>query len=96
LAGVLAWWVPGSRDVINGIAVEPPEQDSDVAILEAVRLVLEKDPFVDASQIRVGVKNALVRLTGLVPSEAEREMAEFDAWYVFGVDMVDNRIEVRI
>jgi len=95
LAGVLAWWVPGNRDVINGIAVEPPEEDSDEAILEAVRLVLEKDPFVDASQIRVGVKHALVRLTGLVPSEAEREMAEFDAWYVFGVDKVDNRIEVR-
>jgi osmotically-inducible protein OsmY len=95
LAGVLAWWVPGSRDVINGIAVEPPEDDSDDAILDAVRLVLEKDPFVDASQIRVGVKNALVRLTGLVPSEAEREMAEFDAWYVFGVDKVDNRIEVH-
>ena len=95
LAGVLAWWVPGSRDVINGIAVEPPEEDSDEAILEAVRLVLEKDPFVDASQIRVGVKHALVRLTGLVPSEAEREMAEFDVWYVFGVDQVDNRIEVR-
>ena len=24
LAGVLAWWVPGSRDVINGIGVTPP------------------------------------------------------------------------
>ena len=95
LAGVLAWWVPGSRDVINGIAVEPPEDDSDDAILEAVRLVLEEDPFVDASQIRVGVKNASVRLTGLVPTEAEREMAEFDAWFVFGVDKVDNRIEVH-
>jgi osmotically-inducible protein OsmY len=95
LAGVLAWWVPGSRDVINGIAVEPPEDDTDEAILEAVRLVLEKDPFVDAGQIRVGVKNALVRLTGVVPSEAEREMAEFDAWYVFGVDKVDNRIDVH-
>jgi osmotically-inducible protein OsmY len=95
LAGVLAWWVPGSRDVINGIAVEPPEDDSDDAILEAVRLVLEKDPFVDASEIRVGVRNALVRLTGLVPSEAERDMAEFDAWYVFGVDRVDNRIEAH-
>ena len=95
LAGVLAWWVPGSRDVINGIAVEPPEDDSDEAILEAVRLVLEKDPFVDASQVRVGVRNALVRLGGAVPSEAEREMAEFDAWYVFGADKVDNRIDVQ-
>jgi osmotically-inducible protein OsmY len=95
LAGVLAWWVPGSRDVINGIAVEPPEDDSEEAILEAVRLVLEKDPFVDAGQLRVGIKNALVRLTGVVPSEAERDMAEFDAWYVFGVDKVDNWIKVR-
>lgn len=95
LAGVLAAWMPGSRDVINGIAVEPPEDDSDEAIPEVVRLVLEKDRFVDASQIRVGVKNALVRLTGVVPSEAERDMAEFDAWYVFGVDKVDNRIEVH-
>jgi osmotically-inducible protein OsmY len=81
--------------LVNGIAVEPPEDDSDDAILEAVRLVLEKDPFVDASQLRVGVKHARVRLTGMVPSDAERDMAEFDAWYVFGVDRVDNRIEVR-
>jgi osmotically-inducible protein OsmY len=95
LAGALAWWVPGGRDVINGIAVEPPEDDSNDATLEAVRLAFEKDPFVDASQIRVEVKNALVRLTGVVPSEAERDMAEFDTWYVFGVDRVDNRIEFR-
>lgn len=31
----------------------------------------------------------------LVPTRAEREMAEFDAWYVLGVDRVVNRIEVR-
>ncbi len=95
LAGVLAWWVPGSRDVINGLVVEPPEEDSDHAIKEAVVLALDKDPFVDASQARVGVRDAVVRLTGLVPSETEREMAEFDAWYVFGVDKVINEIEVR-
>jgi osmotically-inducible protein OsmY len=53
------------------------------------------DPFVDASQIRIGVANAVVTLTGLVPSDSETEMAEFDAWYVFGVDGVVNRIEVR-
>lgn len=96
LAGVLAWWVPGSRDVINGIAVEPPEEDSDDAIAEAVRLVLEKDPFVNAGQIRVGVRKAVVTLMGLVPTESERDMAEFDAWYVFAVDRVVNRIEVRL
>ncbi len=95
LAGVLAWRVPGSRDVINGLGVEPPEDDSDDTIADAVEIVLEKDPFVDAGQIRIGVRGAVVTLTGLVPADSEREMAEFDAWYVFGVDRVVNRIEVR-
>lgn len=95
LAGVLAWWVPGSRDVINGLGVFPPEEDSDDEITDAVRLVLEKDPFVNASQIRVTTRSSVVSLTGLVPKGAEREMAEFDAWYVFGVDNVINEIEVR-
>lgn len=95
LAGVLAWWVPGSRDVVNGIGVTPPEDDSDDEIAEAVTLVLEKDPFVNAAQIRVGVRRSVVTLTGVVPTDAEREMAAHDAWYVFGVDKVVNRIEAR-
>jgi osmotically-inducible protein OsmY len=95
LAGVMAWWVPGVRDVVNGIAVEPPDDDGPYVIAEAVRVILEKDPFVDASQLRVGVRNTVVRLDGLVPTGAEREVAERDAWCTFGVDNVINEIEVR-
>jgi osmotically-inducible protein OsmY len=87
--------VPGVRDVVNGMAVEPPEDDGAIQIEEAVKLALQKDPFVDADQIRVGAHNAVVRLTGLVKSEGMRESAEADAWYVFGVDDVINQIEVR-
>jgi len=94
LAGVLAWWVPGSRDVINGIGVSPPEEDNDAEITEAVRVALEKDPFVNAGQIRVHTVNAEVILDGLVSSKSERDMAEFDAWFVFGVDRVSSRITV--
>jgi osmotically-inducible protein OsmY len=94
LAGVLAWWVPGSRDVVNGIAVEPPEEDAPIQIEEAVRIALDKDPFVDASQIRVGVRHRTVRLTGSVRSNEVREAAEWDAWYVFGVDDIINELEV--
>lgn len=94
LAGALAWWVPGSRDVVNGLGVSPPEADSDAEITDAVRLVLEKDPFVNPGQIRVRTANAAVTLDGLVPTESERDMAEHDAWYVFGVDNVVNRIAV--
>ena len=95
LAGVLAWWVPGSRDVINGIGVTPPEQDSEAAVTDAVLQVLEKDPFVDAESIRVHTRRAVVTLDGTVPREAERKLAEDDAWYVFGVDKVVNRLGVR-
>ncbi|HBK04474.1 MAG TPA: transporter [Acetobacteraceae bacterium] len=92
MAGVLAWWVPGSHDVINGIGVTPPEQDSEAAITDAVLQVLEKDPFVDAESIHVYTRRAVVTLEGTVPREAERKLAEDDAWYVFGVDKVVNRL----
>lgn len=95
LAGVLAWWVPGSRDVINGMEVVPLQEGSDEEIAKAVRLVLEKDPFVNAGRIRVTVKKSVATLEGDAPSVPQKEMAESDAWYVFGVDKVDNRLEVR-
>lgn len=95
LSGVLAWWVPGSRDVINGLGIEPPEQDNDMEITEAVRVTLEKDPLVDASQMSVSTRDGTVTLRGLVPTTEEREAAEFDAWFVFGVDSVLNCIQVH-
>jgi osmotically-inducible protein OsmY len=64
-------------------------------IAEAVRVVLEKDPFVNASQVRVGVLGTTVRLFGLVPSEIEKDAAERDAWCIFAVDKVLNEIQVR-
>ncbi len=96
LAGVLAWWVPGSRDVVNGMAVEPPvAATSDRDLAKLVRYVLEKDRLIKADAIRVEARHAVVTLHGDVPTEAQREMAEFDAWYVFGVDRVENRLRVR-
>jgi osmotically-inducible protein OsmY len=95
LAGVLAWWVPGSRDVINGMEVIPDQPDSDEEIAKAVRIVLKKDPFVNGERIRVAVRQSVVTLEGDAPSAPQKEMAEFDAWYVFGVDKVINCLEVR-
>jgi osmotically-inducible protein OsmY len=95
LAGVLAWWVPGVRDVVNGLEVVPPEEDDDGEISDAVRLALEKDPLVDASQVGVSTHRAVVTLSGVVRCEVERQAAERDAWCVFGVDGVRNEIDVR-
>ena len=95
LAGVLAWWVPGSRDVINGMAVDPPEEDNAEDLLDTVRLVLTKDPFVDADQIRVSIKQSVVTLEGMVINNVQRRAAENDAWFVFGVDKVVNNLKVK-
>jgi len=95
LAGVLAWWVPGSRDVINGMAVEPPEEDNDEELLDTIRLVLEKDPFVNGDQMRISAKHSVITLEGLVINDVQRQMAENDAWYVFGVDKVSNKLQIQ-
>jgi osmotically-inducible protein OsmY len=95
LAGAMAWWAPGVRDVVNGLAVEPPEADSPDALEEAVRLVLEYCLLVDAGQIRVGVRGDVVRLTGLVRSKDMSRLAETVTWSVLGVEEVMNEIEVR-
>lgn len=94
LAGVLAWWIPGTRDVINGLEVSPDQADNDDEITDAIRMVLEKDRFVDASGIRVRTADRAVRLEGIVPNERIREIAERDAWFVLGVSRVDNQLQV--
>jgi osmotically-inducible protein OsmY len=94
LAGVLVWWVPGCRDAINGLGVEPAEEDNDHEIADGLRLALEKDPFVDAGQVHIAVHNSVVTLTGYVPTAGERDVAELDAWFIFGVDKVINHVEV--
>lgn len=94
LAGVLAWWVPGSRDVVNGLELVPPMADNDYELADAVVLVLEKDPFVNASQIRVGCRDYVVTLDGIVPNAKEKEIAEADVWYLFQVNRVINRLQV--
>ena len=92
LAELLAWWVPGTRDVVNGIEVKPYEDDSDDEITDAVRMALEKDRLVTHDSIKVSTSNSVVTLEGIVPNRRQAEMAEADAWYIFGVDGVVNHL----
>jgi len=95
LAGVLAWWSGGCRCVIHEIVVAPAETDRDDEVTEALQLVLETDPFVDASRIRVRTEGRVVTLDGYVTNEGTRRQAERDAWYVQGVEDVVNRITLQ-
>jgi osmotically-inducible protein OsmY len=96
IAGVLAWWSPGCRDVINALDIHPPEEDSDDEVVDALRLVWEMDPMIpDPGELRASSSNYEVTLEGVARTEGQRRQAERDAWYVFGVDSVLNRIVVE-
>jgi osmotically-inducible protein OsmY len=95
LAEVIAWWVPGSRDVDNRLHVHPPERETDDEITDVVRLVLDKDPSLDATQIRVTTRDREITLEGVVHSAEIRHIAAEDCWYIPGVHAVHNRIQVR-
>ena len=95
MAGLLAWWVPGTRDVVNGLEVVPPEEDNDDEITDAVRLALEKDPLVDAAEVTVSTRGGIVMLSGVVRSEVQARAAERDAWCIFGVDGVTTKLQAR-
>jgi len=92
LAGLLAWWVAGSTDVVNDLAVQPAEEDNDGEILDAVEMALEKDHAVDTSDITLGCKDAVVTLSGGIPSGRQKFLAESDAWYIDGVRGVINEL----
>lgn len=94
LAEVLAWWSAGCSDVDNRLYVSPPEQDSDAAVTDAVRLVLERDPRVDAAHLAIRTIDRVVMLIGILPDEEQKQMTECNAWYVAGVHDVDSRIRV--
>jgi osmotically-inducible protein OsmY len=95
LAGVLAWWARGRRDVINALDVMPPEADGDAELADALRLVLEVDPMVDPDRLLLSCRAGVVTLQGWVRSRDEQRRVELDAWYVDTVADVLNRLEIR-
>lgn len=93
-AGVLAWWTPGRRDVVNSLEVKPAYEDTDDEVTEVLGLVLEADPMLDAAQIRMNCKDRTVILEGSVPTEQQKQRAELDAWSLFGIRQVINQLIV--
>lgn len=93
LAEVLCWWIPGCRRVDNRLAVSPDQADSDNLLTDAVRIVLDKEPLVDAQQLRLATAAGIVELEGLLPSEEARGVVLRDTWAVPGVWDVVNHIQ---
>lgn len=93
-AGALAWWTPGRSDVINALEVRPAYEDRDDEVAEVMHLVLEADPELDSDFIRTNCNDKVVILEGSVPNEQQKRRAELDAWSLFAIRGVVNRLQV--
>lgn len=70
-------------------------EENDNEISDAVRMVLEKDPFLNADQIRINTLNFTVILEGRVQTETQKELAESDVRHTVGVEKVINCLTVQ-
>jgi len=94
LMGLSAWWVPGVVDVDNRVEVIPAHTGNDGDLVDIIRVAFEKDVLIDPNTIGITARGPVVTLMGSVRSEEERLAAEHDAYYIWGVDEVINRIDV--
>ena len=95
LAEVIAWWTGACALVSNELEIVPPEEDSDDELNDAVLMTLEKDPLIDAGQLRIGTAAGIVHVEGLTFSPEQHESVLEDVWLVPGVDDLVDRIETQ-
>jgi len=91
--------MPGVKDVVDSISVEPVSQFDDGIRLRAARAiyrdpVLSKYAMDPAHPIRIIVTNGHVTLYGSVESTMDKQVAGMRAGQVFGAFSVENKLEV--
>ena len=92
--------MPGVKDVIDNVSVEPVSQFDDNLRLRAERVIyrdsaLSKYAIDPARPIRIIVDNGHVTLYGSVDSKMDKEVAGIRANQLFGAFTVDNKLQVE-
>ena len=92
--------MPGVKDVIDNVSVEPVSQFDDGLRLRAMR-ALYRDPVLSkyamdpARPIRIIVANGHVTLYGSVDSKMDKDVAGLRANQLFGAFSVENKLQVE-
>ena len=92
--------MPGVKDVIDNISIEPVSQFDDGLRLRAMRIiygdsVLSKYSLDPGRPIRIIVDNGHLTLYGSVDSKMDKEVAGLRANSLFGAFTVDNKLQVE-
>jgi hyperosmotically inducible periplasmic protein len=91
--------LPGVRDVIDKISIEPVSNFDDALRLRTARViygdsVASKYAIDPARPIRIIVTNGHITLYGAVDSAMDKQIAGIRAHQIPGVFSVDNKLEV--
>lgn len=86
--------VENNIEVENRVIVRPDISVKDDAVAQRIRYALERDPYVDATQVKINVNNGIVQLKGTVPSNFLKNKAEDIANNTIGVLGVTNNLHV--
>ena len=92
--------MPGVKDVVENISIEPVSQFDDGLRLRALRAiyrdsVLSKYATDPARPIRIIVANGHVTLYGSVDSKMDKDVAGMRANQLFGAFTVENKLQVE-
>ena len=92
--------MPGVKDVVSNISVEPTSLFDDGLRIRAARViyrdsVLSKYALDPARPIRIIVENGHVTLYGSVDSTLDKQVAGIRANQLFGAFTVDNKLQVE-
>ena len=92
--------MPGVKDVIDNISIEPVSQFDDGLRLRALRViygdtVLSRYAIDPARPIRIIVDNGHLTLYGSVDNKMDKEVAGIRANQLFGAFSVDNKLQVE-
>jgi hyperosmotically inducible periplasmic protein len=92
--------MPGVKDVIDNVSLEPVSQFDDGLRLRALRViygdsVLSKYAIDPARPIRIIVDNGHLTLYGSVDNKMDKEVAGIRANQLFGAFRVDNRLQLE-
>jgi len=91
--------MPGVKDVVDNIAIEPVSQFDDGLRLRALRAIY-RDPVLSryaidpARPIRIIVANGHITLYGSVDSKMDKDLAGIRANQIFGAFSVENKLQV--
>src|SRR6202140_2489877 len=92
--------MPGVKDVIDNVSVEPVSQFDDRLRFQALRVIygesgLSRYALEPARPIRIIVSNGHLTLYGSVDSKMDKEIAGIKANQLFGAFSVDNKLQVE-